>query len=204
MTPRAGRRPGRPAGASETRERILTTARGLFARDGFDRTSVRSIARAADVDAALVHHYFGTKQQLFAAAIRLPVDPAVVLGEIREVPAGDLGHAVPAILLRLWDSEAGTALVATTRSLLGGSDVSLVRSFLEEVIGAQVAPRVDDPPGSGRVRVQFMASQLVGIVVTRYIIGLEPLASLTAEQVAKTVGPTLQRYLTGDLPGVTS
>ena len=62
------------------------------------------------------------------------------------------------------------------------------------------APRIDDPPGSGRVRIQFVASQLVGVVMARYIIGLEPFASLPPEQIAKTIAPNLQRYLTGELP----
>jgi hypothetical protein len=94
----------------------------------------------------------------------------------------------------------GAALIATIRSLLAGSDVSLIRSFLQEIITAEVAPRIDNPPGSGRLRVQFVASQLVGVVMARYIIGLEPFASLPAERVAATIAPTLQRYLTGDLP----
>jgi len=194
------KRPGRPPGVSDTRDRILASARELFARNGIDRTSVRAIAAAAGVDSALVHHYFGTKQQLFAAAINLPIDPMAVLGPLREVPVDELGLALPSLLLPLWDSEMGAALVATLRSLLAGSDISLVRSFLQEVITAEVAPRVDNPPGSGRIRVQFVASQLVGVVMARYIIKLEPFASLPAEQIAETIAPTLQHYLTGILP----
>jgi AcrR family transcriptional regulator len=196
------RRPGRPPGVSDTRDRILFSARELFAHNGIDRTSIRAIATAAGVDSALVHHYFGTKQQLFAAAINLPIDPMTVLGPLREVPVDELGLALPSLLLPLWDSEMGAALVATLRSLLAGSDISLVRSFLQEVITAEVAPRVDNPPGSGRTRVQFVASQLVGVVMARYIIGLEPFASLQPEQVARTIGPNLQRYLTGELPAL--
>jgi len=196
------RRPGRPPGVSVTRDRILVSARELFAHNGIDRTSIRAIAASAGVDSALVHHYFGTKQQLFAAAINLPIDPMTVLGPLREVPVDELGLALPSLLLPLWDSEMGAALVATLRSLLAGSDISLVRSFLQEVITAEVAPRVDNPPGSGRTRVQFVASQLVGVVMARYIIGLEPFASLPPEQVARTIGPNLQRYLTGELPAL--
>lgn len=204
MTPKAvsaARRPqGRPPGTSDSRERILTAARELFARNGIDKTPVRAIAAAAGVDSALVHHYFGTKQQLFAAAIKMPVDPLVVLGPVRETPIGELGFVLPSLLLPLWDSELGAGLVAMVRSLLAGSDISLARTFLEEIITAEVAPRVDDPPGTGRLRIQFVASQLIGVVVARYIIGLEPFASLTAEQVASTIAPNLQRYLTGELP----
>lgn len=194
------KRPGRPPGTSDTRDRILASARELFADKGFDRTSIRAIATAAGVDSALVHHYFGTKQQLFAAAIDFPVDPMTVLGPIREIPVDELGLALPSLLLPLWDSEMGAGLVATVRSLLTGSDIALVRSFLQEIITAEVAPRVDNPPGSGRIRVQFVASQLVGVVMARYLIKLEPFASLPPEQIAQTIAPTLQRYLTGDLP----
>lgn len=196
------KRPGRPRGQSDTRERILLNARELFARNGFDRTSVRSIASAAGVDAALVHHYFGTKQQLFAAAIHIPIDPMQVLGPMRETPVAELGWKLPSLLLPLWDSELGSGFIATLRSLLAGEDVSLVRSFLQEVISVEVGRRVDDPPDSGRVRVQFVASQLVGVVMARYILELEPFASLPVEQIAETIAPNLQHYLTGDLPGL--
>jgi hypothetical protein len=78
--------------------------------------------------------------------------------------------------------------------------VGLLRSFLQEVIAVEVGARVDNPPGSGLIRVQFVASQLVGVVVARYIIELDPFKSLPVEQIAETIGPNLQRYLTGDLP----
>lgn len=202
-TPKAGqgrKRPGRPAGSSDTRESILSSARELFARNGIDKTSIRAIAASAGVDSALVHHYFGTKQQLFAAAIQIPVDPRIVLEPILQTPIEELGFVLPMLLVPLWDSEMGASLIATIRSLLTGSDVSLLRSFLQEVIVAEVAPRVDNPVGTGRIRVQFVASQLVGVVMARYIIGLEPFASLSPEQIAKTIAPNLQHYLTGELP----
>ncbi|BBY29910.1 TetR family transcriptional regulator [Mycolicibacterium sediminis] len=195
------RRPGRPAGGSDSRDRILDHARELFARNGFDKTSVRSIAAGAGVDAALVHHYFGTKQQLFAAAIHIPIDPMQVIGPMRETPVDQLGLMLPSTLLPLWDSELGAGFIATLRSLLAGNDVGLVRSFVQEVIAVELGGRVDDPPGSGRVRVQFVASQLVGVVIARYILELEPFATLPVDQIARTIAPNLQRYLTGELPG---
>ncbi len=194
------RRPGRPAGASDTRERIRTSARELFAQNGIDKTSIRAIAAAAGVDPALVHHYYGTKQQLFAAAIHVPIDPMEVLGPLRDTPVEKLGHTLPSLLLPLWDSEVGKGLIATIRSLLAGSEVSLLRSFLQDIIGAEVGTRVDDPPGTGLIRVQFVASQLVGVVMARYILELDPFKSLPIEQIVETIGPNLQRYLTGDLP----
>lgn len=196
------KRPGRPPGPSDTRERILSSARELFARNGIDNTSIRAIAGDAGVDPALVHHYFGTKTQLFAAAIQIPIDPMTIIGPMREVPVDQIGHVLPTLLLPLWDSELGKGFIATLRSLLGGSaaDLSMVRSFLQEVIAVEVGSRVDDPPGTGRIRVQFVASQLVGVVMARYILELEPFKSLPVQQVAEIIGPNLQRYLTGELP----
>lgn len=200
----SAKRPGRPPGTSDTRERILVAARDLFARNGIDKTSIRAIASGAGVDPALVHHYFGTKQQLFAAAIHIPIDPMQVIGPMREAPLDELGLLLPSLLLPLWDSELGSGFIATLRSLLAGNDVSLVRSFLQEVVSVEVGQRVDDPPGSGRIRVQFVASQLVGVVMARYILELDPFKSLPVQQIAETIAPNLQHYLTGDLPGLLS
>ncbi len=197
----AGRkRPGRPAGSSDTRDRILANARVLFARNGIANTSIRAVAAAADVDSALVHHYFGTKEKLFAAAVHVPIDPMDVIGPLREVPVEELGHAIPSMLLPLWDSEIGAGFIATLRSVMAGSEVNLFRSFIQDVIAAQVGSRVDNPPGTGIIRVQFVASQLVGVLMARYILDLEPFKSLPATQIIETIAPNLQRYLTGDLP----
>jgi AcrR family transcriptional regulator len=197
------KRPGRPPGTSDTRERILASARELFARNGFDRTSIRAVAASAGVDPALVHHYYGTKTQLFAAAVHIPIDPMQVIGPLRTTPVDELGYKLPSLLLALWDSELGSAFIATLRSILAGDEVSLIRSFLQEVITREVGSRVDDPPGSGPIRVQFAASQMVGVAMARYILEFEPFKSLPAEQIVETIAPNLQRYLTGDLPGLT-
>jgi AcrR family transcriptional regulator len=194
------RRPGRPAGNSDTRGRILACARELFARNGIANTSIRAVAAAAGVDSALVHHYFGTKEKLFAAAVHIPIDPMDVIGPLREVPVEELGYKLPSMLLPLWDSEIGAGLIATLRSILAGTEVNLIRSFIQDVIAVEVGTRVDSPPGSGTIRIQFVASQLVGVVMARYILQLEPFASLPPDQIARTIAPNLQRYLTGDLP----
>ncbi|WP_373143353.1 TetR/AcrR family transcriptional regulator [Mycobacterium marinum] len=194
------RRPGRPIGTSNTREHILTCARELFALNGLDRTSVRSVAAAAGVDAALVHHYYGTKQQLFAAAIQIPIDPTAVLEQIVETPVDELGLKLPSVLLPLWDSELGTGLISTLRALMAGTESNLARSFMQEVVTSEVGSRVDSPTGTGRIRAQFVASQLLGVVMARHIVKIEPFASLPADRVAQAIAPTLQRYLTGELP----
>ena len=194
------KRPGRPAGSSDTRERILDNARVLFARNGISNTSIRAVAAAAGVDSALVHHYFGTKEKLFAAAVHVDIDPMDIIGPLRQVPVDELGHAIPSMLLPLWDSEIGAGFIATLRSVIAGSEVNLFRSFIQDVIAAQVGSRVDNPPGTGIIRIQFVASQLVGVLMARYILDLEPFKSLPADQIVRTIAPNLQRYLTGDLP----
>ncbi|MGV0635735.1 TetR family transcriptional regulator [Mycolicibacillus trivialis] len=196
------KRPGRPSRPSDSRERILACARDLFARNGFAATSVRSIAAAAGVDSALVHHYFGTKQQLFAAAIEVPVDPMAVLGPLRAAPVAELGRLLPTLLLPLWDSVPGAGLVARLRTMLSGGagEVDLARVFFADIVVSELAARADDPPGSGAVRANFVVSQLMGVVMARYLVKLEPLASLEAGAVTDVIAPTLQRYLTGDLP----
>jgi AcrR family transcriptional regulator len=196
------KRPGRPAGSSDTRDRILDNARVLFARNGIASTSIRAVAAAAGVDSALVHHYFGTKEKLFAAAVRVPIDPMDIIGPLRETPVEELGHKIPSMLLPLWDSEVGAGFIATLRSILAGSEVNLFRSFISDVIAVEVGARVDNPPGSGIIRIQFVASQLVGVLMARYILDLEPFKSLPAEQIVETIAPNLQRYLTGDLPAL--
>jgi AcrR family transcriptional regulator len=198
------KRPGRPAGNSDTRQRILENARVLFARNGISNTSIRAVAAAAGVDSALVHHYFGTKEKLFAAAVRIPIDPMDIIGPLREVPVDELGYTIPSTLLPLWDSELGSGLIATLRSIIAGSEVNLFRSFIQDVIAVELGARVDDPPGSGIIRIQFVASQLAGVVLARYILDLEPFKSLPADQIARTIAPNLQRYLTGDLPELPS
>jgi len=196
------RRPGRPSGSSNTRELILANARDLFARNGIGNTSIRTVAAAAGVDSALVHHYFGTKEKLFAAAVHIPIDPMDVIRPLRNVPVEELGHKLPSMLLPLWDSDIGAGFIAALRSIVAGSEVNLFRTFIQDVIGVEVGSRVDNPPGSGIVRIQFVASQLVGVVMARYILELEPFASLPPQQIADTIAPNLQRYLTGDLPGL--
>lgn len=194
------KRPGRPPGTSDTRERILTSARELFARNGISHTSIRAVAKQADVDAALVHHYFGTKAQLFAAAIQVPLDPMTIIGPLRTAPVDELGSTLLTLLLPVWDSEIGAGMIATLRSVIAGSEVNLMRSFLREIVVVELASRVDNPSGSGVLRAEFAATQILGIVMARHILRLEPFASLPAQQIIETIAPNLQRYLTGELP----
>ncbi|MFF0544978.1 TetR/AcrR family transcriptional regulator [Nocardia thailandica] len=195
MSPRSGRRPG----SSGARQAILDAARARFARGGFDKTSIRAVAADAGVDPALVHHYFGTKQELFAAAVELPIDPEATLRAVDAVPVDRIGETLLSGVLHVWASPAGPGLVAAARRILGGGEVELARSFLLQVVLERVRTRIATPEDDGRERVALVASQMAGILVAREIIGLEPLASMPIERVVAAAGPTLQRYLTGDI-----
>lgn len=201
MSTESRRRPGRPPGTSETRGKILASARDLFAHNGIGNTSIRAIASDAGVDPALVHHYFGTKEKLFSAAINVPFDPAEILEPLRIAPVDELGRILPALILAVWDSEVGASLVATLRSALAGDGIDIFRSFLRDIVVTELAKRVDDPPGSGVLRAEFAATQILGVAVARYILKLEPMASLPTAQIVDTIAPNLQRYFTGEFTG---
>ncbi|WP_433590883.1 TetR family transcriptional regulator [Nocardia sp. CA-145437] len=203
MTGGSGTRSGRRPGNSGTREAILDAARVRFAEVGFDKASIRSIATAAAVDPALVHHYFGTKHQLFAAALQLPIDPQEILAGFALVPLEQLGEHIIRTVVGIWDSPVGMPAVAAFRSMLASDDPTLARTFLLEVVLKEIRPRVDSPPGTGAQRAVLAASQLAGLLVTRKILRLEPIASMPIDQLAGAIGPTLQRYFTGDLDGLT-
>ncbi|SHN16685.1 TetR/AcrR family transcriptional regulator [Actinacidiphila paucisporea] len=196
------RRRGRPAGTGAgagagTRERILAAAREEFSAHGFDKTSVRSIGKAAGVDAALVHHYFGTKEQVFAAAIELSFGPALELPAA--LAAGDhegMGERVARFMLGIWeDPVSREPLLAIVRSAVTNERAAAVfRGLVGRRVLARVAGelRVPDP----EFRVQLAAAQLVGIIMLRYVVKVEPMASAEPEDLVALVAPTLQRYLT--------
>lgn len=193
---RTGRRPGEP----NTKGKILVSARRLFARDGLDRTSVRAIAADAEVDSALVHHYFGTKHKLFLAAIEMPIDPLEFIKPLRTVPLEELGTTLVRTAVGVWDGELREAGTALLRTVLGGPDPTLIRTMVLEVVLAEITTRADNPVGSGALRANLVGSAMFGMITTRYLLRFEPLASMPAQEVVANIGPTIQRYLTGPLP----
>ncbi len=191
------RKRGRPSGVSDTRDRILASARELFAHNAAGKISVRAVAADAGVDPALVHHYFGTKEKLFAEAVNVPIDPSAVLAVLHATPVDELGRAVASVVLGIWESELGPRLKATLRSAIAGDELPMFGNFLRDVVLAEVATRIDDPPGSGIIRVEFAASQILGAIMARHVMALQPLASVPLERVVDVLAPTLQRYFTG-------
>ncbi len=195
MTTPRGRRPGAP----DTRAAILAAARTSFAGKGYAGTTIRGIASVAGVDAALVHHYFGTKDDLFVAALELPIDPREALAPALVGGPEGAGERVLRVFVGVWDDPRNTpVLVAFARSVLDPS--------AEHLLSEGFLPVVLQPVGRALglerpdLRMSLVASQLIGIILGRYVLALEPLASLSADALVTTYAPTIQRYLTGDLP----
>lgn len=191
---RRGRRPGSP----DTKAAILVAARASFASMGLAGTTIRAVAREAGVDAALVHHFFGSKDDLYLAALELPVDPRQVLAPVVAAGPDGVGERLLGALLGVWDDpQVQPALLAMLRGVLSpdGHDL-LARGFLDGIVMPTLEPLAVDRHAE---RVGSVASQFIGLMVARYLLRLEPLASMPADQVVRLVGPTVQRYLTGPL-----
>ena len=192
---RRGRRPGSP----DTRAGILAEARALFSAQGYAGTSVRAIAAAAGVDAALVHHYFGTKEDLFLAALQAPLDPRQVLLPVASGGLPGAGERLIRTFLSVWDDEATRLpLLTLVRSVFDPEARNLVRDGFMRMVLAPIAAGlgVDQPER----RMTLVASQLMGIVIVRYVVAVEPLASASPEELVTTYAPVLQGYLEGPLP----
>ncbi|MBB5869330.1 AcrR family transcriptional regulator [Allocatelliglobosispora scoriae] len=197
MVRRTGRRPGAP----DTRETILVAARETFAEKGFDGATMRQIATRAGVDPALVHHYFGTKDQLFQAAVQIPLNPAEILPMVLADGIDHLGTNLVRTFLKVWDSPAGPAAAAVLRSAMSSEwTVKLLREFLVTQVLRRVVNESDLDSVEAPLRISLVATQMAGLAFMRYIIKLEPLASLPSEQVVALIAPNVQRYLTGELP----
>jgi AcrR family transcriptional regulator len=193
------RRTGRRSGSEDTRAQVLAAARHEFADGGFERATIRGIAGRAGVDPALVHHYFGSKRELFRAAMQLPVDVEGMVARIVEGPRDQLGERFVRAALEQWEHPASRELFlgiirsATTDPVAA----EMLREILTEGPLLALASISDRP--DARLRGTLAGSQIVGLAMARYVVGVEPLASASADEVAAAVGPTLQRYLTDDL-----
>ncbi|GAB07475.1 TetR family transcriptional regulator [Gordonia amarae] len=195
-----GRRGGRRPGSPDTRGAVLASARTLFAERGFTGTSVRAVAEGAGVDAALVHHYFGTKRELFLAAVAIPLDPAVVLGALHSVPRAQLGETVVRAVIGFWDGDHREAGIALLRAQLTDPESTILRTFIGDIIAGALGANADLDPDTAATRTALVASQIGGILLLRYIVGLDPIASMSVDELAAHIGPTVQRYLTDPMP----
>lgn len=194
--PRRGRRTGSPS----TRELILASARALFAENGFEGTSLREIARDAGVDPGMVHHYFAGKEDLFTSCVELPANPDQVLAAVSILAPEDRGPAILRTLLVLWDSPAQPALLAMLRGAVGSkAQAALLREVLFRRILARAMAGLEDDGDGVRLRGSLLASQVMGLMMARYLLRLEPLASASHDEIVAVMGPTIQHYLTGSL-----
>jgi AcrR family transcriptional regulator len=219
---RPGRaRSGRRAGDSGTREAILGAARRQFADRGYDGATIRGIAADAGVDPALVHHFYGTKERLFAAAMSLPLVPSEVLtaafaeiasagqpGQTGQPGQAGMGEQLVRMALTVWEStEVHGVFLGLLRSALTSEPAAdMFRGFITDAILGPIAAaaRSRDPAGDGdeaAYRAGIVATQMLGLALSRYVIKLEPVASASHAELAATIGPTLDRYLTGPLAG---
>jgi AcrR family transcriptional regulator len=200
MMKRIGRRRGSP----DTREAILEVARRLFSDKGFDATTVRAIASDAGVDPAMIHHYFGTKEELFRQSLSIPFDPTVEIPKIVAEGRDRAGANLIRMFVRIWDSPLGGAGAALIRSAMSNEwTARLLREFLTTQILRKVVAELQIDPAEAPLRSSLVASQLAGLAMMRYIIRLEPLASLPVEDLVKAMGPNVQRYITGPLDAAT-
>jgi AcrR family transcriptional regulator len=192
--PRVGRRPGN----QDTRGQIITAARHAFAAKGFAGASMRAIAAEAGVDAALIHHYFENKQQLFLATVALPLDMPQKLENIAVGDRDGMGERLVRTVLGVWDSDLQPSLVAAVRTTL--TDPALTKSVGEflalEIIG-HLLHRDDLPAEEANRRAGLAASQILGLVMGRYVLQLPFLVGRRTEDLVIEVGPTVQRYLDG-------
>ena len=194
---RAPARRGRRPGGVDTRSRILDAARAAFSERGYERASMRDVAARAGVDAALVHHYFGTKQRLFVAAMEFPVDVATVVPAILADGEAGVGERFVRFVLDLWDRpDVRPTLLGVVRS--ASTDpvaAAMMRAVLTEGPLRALATAIHRPDADARVA--LAGSQLLGLAMARYVVRLEPLASMSPAAVAADVGPVVERYLYG-------
>lgn len=192
--PRSGRRPG----ASDARGQILAAARASFGERGFDRTTIRGVAGAAGVDPALVHHYFGTKADLYAASIDVPIRPADLMAMVVDGPPGEIGERLARLFFTVWENPASREpFLAMLRGALGGNEQGTAgfREFITQGVLSRLAPAVGGT--SPELRLELAVSHLVGIAVVRYVVGVPPLDALDPEEIIELVAPRIQSYFDG-------
>lgn len=187
---RTGRRPGQ----TQTREDIIAAARRQFGERGYGGATIRGIAAEAGVNPALVHHFFGSKEQVFVAALNLPINPLTLVDTITGGPRDEIAERILRLFLSLWrEPDTRQTFLALIRSVAGSPEIaSLLRQFMEDTVLTRVAAALEVPT----LRLTGAASHVMGIAVLRYIIGAEPMASATEDELVELIAPVLQHYFT--------
>lgn len=192
---RTGRRPGSP----DTRDVILEAARQVFAERGYDGATVRGVAAQAGVDPALLYHYFGSKQQLFVAAMEIPYTWEASIPALASGPRDQIGERLVRLMLGLWeDPEINPLFMGVVRSAATDPNAAaMVRHLLAKGPLVALAQAIDAP--DGELRAMLAASHVMGVALLRYILRVEPMASTDIETLAGMISPAVQHYLTGDV-----
>jgi AcrR family transcriptional regulator len=188
---RTGRRPGTPA----TRDTILAVARRQFATRGYDATSLRAIATEAKVDPALLIHYFGSKEGLFVAATGLPAGMPEMFASLATLPIPDAAETLVRTYLQVIDSDKSrNALLALVRSAVSNDRAAaMFREFVTATLLRVIARLTSHP--DAHLRASLIAAQLVGIAMLRHVIGVEPIAKASPDQIVTLVAPVIEHYL---------
>ena len=184
-----------------SREAVLAAAKKRFATDGYEKTTLRAIARDAHVDPSMVLYLFGSKAELFRESLRLIFDPQALASAIAGAPGDDpdIGTRMVRTYLAIWESpDSGPTMVAMLHSATSNSDAhEAFRGFVQ----TYVLTAVSGVLGGGeqaRLRALLAASQLVGTAVLRYVMRIPPLATLSGDELVRLIAPTVTRYLTAD------
>ncbi|HEY2557181.1 MAG TPA: TetR family transcriptional regulator [Diaminobutyricibacter sp.] len=190
--PRAGARSGASGKAA-----IIRAATQEFADRGYEAASLRAIARRAGVDSALVHHYFENKADLFTATLGAPLRPDRAITAILAGPRDEVGTSIVRYLLtQLEDQKAQARVVAILRTAVGsGPGSRMLKEFLVREVFQRLAAASSSDDAD--LRANLAAAQLVGVLLTRFVLRLEPIASTPTEELVRRVGPVIQWHLFG-------
>ncbi|MEU4365329.1 TetR family transcriptional regulator [Promicromonospora sp. NPDC023987] len=193
--PRRGRRPA----GQDARAEILAAARVEFVDRGYEGASLRSIARRAGVDPGTVRHWFPDKARLLTGTLGVTeIEPGTIVEQVANGPVETLGERLVEAVLGLWDHDDGDTVRMIMPAVISDNELrGLMPAFIGAAILAPVMHALDTPDAP--LRTALVAAQMAGLMMTRYLVPVEPLASLPPATVAALVGPNLQRYLTGDL-----
>lgn len=193
--PRRGRKPGRPAGSGNSRQRVLDAARARFASDGFTATTMRRVAADAGVDVSMVMQFFRSKDELFAAVMNIPESALEKLSEVFERADEHLGERVVRAFFQAWDGapEESEPLMAMLRNAMVNEQA---RHHLRDYIESRLTAGGTESLGpDARARAGLALSMLVGVVTGRQIIGVPVLAGIGREALVAMVAPTIQQML---------
>jgi AcrR family transcriptional regulator len=201
---RAGR--GRPAGQSgqsgqsDARARILEAARSRFLAEGYQAVTMRAIAADADVDVALVSYYFSSKQGVFGAALALPVNPLDAITGVLAAPDDQIADGLLRTFLAVWDApESGLPLRSIAAAAIADPAVGrMVRELVDHELLPLIATRVGGRDATERAAGVVVA--MAGLIFTRYLLRIEPLASMPADAVIAALRPVLDAALWPNRP----